>query len=158
MPTPKPEISRKQAWCKLAVLIAEGLPAPQDISFNPLATTSITIRVDDLPAFESWVAALSLGRVHTPLLAAAADGSIVLHDAWDYWHGWHTRVSCTMPALDTETVAEDMDAVRAIATEADHCVCCTYDCGDRRGHGRNDRDGGDSCNCGRDWPCMRESW
>jgi hypothetical protein len=117
MTTPKPEITRKQAWCKLALLIAEGLPAPESIGFNPLAATSVTVRVDDLAAFESWVAALSLGSVHTPLLAPAYGGSIVLHDAWDYWHGWHTRVSCTMPALDNEAVAEDMDAVRAIAAE-----------------------------------------
>lgn len=115
MTTPKPEISRKQAWCKLAMLIAEGLPDPQDISFNPLAKTSLTIRVDDLPSFESWIAALNLGIVHPQVLAN--DETLVLHDAWDYWHGWHTRVSCTMPALDTEPITGGMDGVRAIAAE-----------------------------------------
>lgn len=47
-----------------------------------------------------------------------------------------------------------------VAADA-RCVCCTYDCGDRRGHIKVDdvistRAGGipyERCNCGQAWPC-----
>lgn len=39
---------------------------------------------------------------------------------------------------------------------AANCVCCTYDCGDRRGHVLNtDRPDERSCICGNYWPCDR---
>lgn len=121
MTTPKPEISRRQAWCKLAMLIAEGLPAPMAIRFSPSDGRSITIDLDGRPAFDAWVAALALGTVHPAILATAETEWI--HGAWDYWFGFHTHISACTPALYAEFGTEDMDAVRAIATEADHCAC-----------------------------------
>jgi len=42
------------------------------------------------------------------------------------------------------------------AQEPTSCVCCSPgDCGDRRGHVRDDRNGEHQCNCGRDWPCEK---
>lgn len=47
----------------------------------------------------------------------------------------------------------------------DHCLCCTYDCGDRSGHvrmvGIDNTEFGpepyDRCNCGKAWPCSEAS-
>lgn len=47
----------------------------------------------------------------------------------------------------------------------DHCVCCTYDCGNRQGHvemvGIENTEFGPEryhrCNCGKDWPCKETS-
>lgn len=45
------------------------------------------------------------------------------------------------------------------AAEPAHCVCCTYDCGDRRGHVLDDRQfvTPELCVCGDFWPCERPS-
>jgi len=116
MTTPKPEISRKQAWCKLAVLIAEGLPAPMSIRFSAGDGSSITIDLDGREAFDAWVTGLALGIVHPATLATGETEWI--HGAWDYWYGFHTHISCCTPAHTGSVVTEDMNAVRVAAEVA----------------------------------------
>jgi hypothetical protein len=146
----EPQISRKQAWCKLAVLIAEGLPEPTSISFNE---NSVSVVVDGIEAFNAWQSALNLRIVHEPILSNAGD--VWIHDAWNYWHGWHARAHTTMPAVDSEPVGLDMSAVKALAEPT--CVCCTNDCGDRRGHVLDERQfvTPQVCVCGDVWPCEK---
>ena len=50
-------------------------------------------------------------------------------------------------------------AANAGQADPQHCVCCTYDCGDRRGHVLDDRQyvTPERCVCGDYWPCERSS-
>lgn len=158
----KPEISRKQAWCKLAILIAEGLPDPQEIGFNPLDNRLLTIDVNSVESIDVWQSALALAHRISPLLMNDRTGWI--HEAYGHWRGYDVRVACVVPSADVEPVDEDMSAVKALAEPT--CVCCNPgDCGDRRGHieivGVENTEFGpenyDRCNCGRDWPCEKAS-
>jgi hypothetical protein len=150
----KPEISRKQAWCKLAILIAESLPEPESIKFHP-SGDSIYFQFTTAEALTAWAEHFGL-KNYTPLLS----GETWIHTASSVsmpngWHGWYVSLTAYTPAdPEPDPIDEDMSAVRAAA--ADSCVCCSPgDCGDRQGHVRNDRDGSDLCNCGRDWPCEK---
>jgi hypothetical protein len=113
-----PEISRKQTWCKLAVLIAEGLPDPKEIDFHADGS-SIYIQLNTAEAVAAWAERLAL-RVNTPILA---------DDTWihgassvanrDGWHGWYVSLTAYTPAdAEPEPVAEDMTAVASIAEGA----------------------------------------
>lgn len=157
---PEPQISRKQAWCKLAILIAEGAPTPASVQFFPPSTNwnGLDIAVDDAGALWKWAALLQAADLQEPrfyeTLAAwhqAAKG---------VWHGFDVTVKTYYASTLGE--AAGMDAVRAIAEPT--CVCCNPgDCGDRRGHievvGVENTEFGpenyDRCNCGRDWPCEK---
>lgn len=39
----------------------------------------------------------------------------------------------------------------------ERCVCCTFDCGDRRGHVLTRTHNGGWCNCGEAWPCPQRA-
>jgi hypothetical protein len=148
----EPQISRKQAWCKLAILIAEGLPDPNSISFNAGDSSIFTIHVDTIAAYRAWMNALGCT---SDTAHPQADGR-VQHQGIGHgtWHGCTAWIYAYLPASKPEPVDEDMTAVRAAADPT--CVCCSPDdCGDRRGHVRNDRNGAYQCNCGRDWPCEK---
>lgn len=159
-------ISQQQAWCKLAIAIAEGPEqhAPRAIDFYPAdeekypgLPPAIDITVDSASALWWWADRLgctiddprphgNTGRWHQ-VARTAYQGP--------HWHGCQV----TVKTYDASTLGEPVDsmaAVRALAEQPDTCVCCSPgDCGDRDGHVRNDRDGGDTCNCGRDWPCEK---
>lgn len=57
------------------------------------------------------------------------------------------------------TAAGLLDEMATEAAPPAHCVCCTYDCGDRRGHVLDDRQfvTPQRCVCGDYWPCERPS-
>lgn len=149
----EPKISRKQAWCKLAILIADGLPEPNSISFNNGDHTIFTIHVDTIEAHGAWVAALGCtsNAAHPQ-----ADGR-VQHQAIGHrsWHGCNPWIYAYTAATEPESVDEDMTAVRAAADPT--CVCCTNDCGDRRGHVLDERQfvTPQVCVCGDVWPCEK---
>ncbi len=84
----------------------------------------------------------------TELLASVLFGAVSLLDAAEMLRG---------VAVAKRAAAEHLDEM-AQEQPAEECVCCTYDCGDRRGHVRSDRKFDvDMCNCGRNWPCERQS-
>jgi hypothetical protein len=120
-------ISRTQAWCKLAVLIAEGLPAPVAIRFQggeSGGTPILSIQLESAEAFAKWCEALDtdsyVPRVH--------------EDRWIYtsksatWNGWSLSMAAYPPAeREPEPVTEDLRWVRHIAAhgEAEQPNQCT---------------------------------
>jgi hypothetical protein len=115
MTTPKPEISRKQAWCKLAMLIAEGLPDPKSIDFNGADHSILTIHVDSMAAFTAWTTALR-AELHGANPTSTGD---IQHVAIAHrtWHACTVWIYAYLPPDVVEPVRDDMDSVRAIADE-----------------------------------------
>lgn len=117
------KISRTQAWCRLAVLIAEGLPAPKGISFHPDIPT-ISVSFQDEDTLHVWAERFELTldpRIYD-------DGFIIIggHGPREAWHGYtisanHYRRG-ERPAA-AESVTEDMTAVREIAEAPAESVC-----------------------------------
>lgn len=91
---------------KLAVLIADGLPDPRDITFHD---DQFNIRLDEKSDWDAWVIVLeAVGTGATP----TKDGKRWLHTAyqWD-WHGWIVGLHST----STRAEDEDLTKVREIA-------------------------------------------
>jgi hypothetical protein len=129
------KITRRQAWMKLAVLIADGLPDPEEIGFSD---RSITVDLDSHDAYEAWIVAFKLeGRQQSAIDVDTAAGWKRLYRAWDNWHGWHLSVNAAIPTAGpvSEETTEDLTAVRDLAAD-DHdgpvagCEC--DDCEDER--------------------------
>lgn len=119
MTAPVPEISRKQAWCKLAVLIADGLPDPAGIKFHA-DRSSIYLDFNTAEALAVW--AERLGQpLDTPIHCADGDwihGSSNISNKFG-WHGYYVRLAAyTKGEPEPEPVDDDMATVRAIAAEA----------------------------------------
>jgi len=113
-----PEISRKQAWMKLAVLIADGLPQPQSIGFNPRSEDLCSIFFDaNEPAFTAWCQALGGKRSAD---SASNDGTEWLHTGYVWnWHGWTLQLTANSPRIETEPeeITEDLTEVRKLASD-----------------------------------------
>lgn len=110
----KPQISRRQAWCKLAVLIADGMPDPRDVHFFAPPNPMLDIAVDDAAALWRWAEAFGaevqdprwyeqLGKWHQK---AEVD-----------WHGYFVTLKTYNAAERGTAAAGGMAAVRAIADE-----------------------------------------
>lgn len=114
-----PEISRRQAWMKLAVLIADGLPEPKEINF-PGRTQPDTIHMqfDTAEALSVWADELKVTK-HTPHQDRDGDW---IHTAstvmGERWHGWYISLAAYVKGLaEPEPVAEDLTVVRALAAD-----------------------------------------
>lgn len=111
------QISRTQAWCKLALLIADGAPPPLVIRFQgeePDDTAIVAIQAQSSNDFDAWVALLDC-RVPLPRQLATGGSHWILTGHGD-WNGWAVSL-CAYPPIDPEPepVAEDMTRVREIA-------------------------------------------
>jgi hypothetical protein len=95
-------VSRTQAWCKLAVLIADGAPSPCSVHFVD-DSGIISVAVDSMAAFHAWVG----------LLGAERRGNGY---AYGPWQGWSVQLDLFLPKTpEPELIAEDMASVRAVA-------------------------------------------
>jgi hypothetical protein len=106
-------ISRTQAWCKLAVLIAEGLPAPRDIRIVAEGAMIADITVDSLSDLHAW--AYALGALFDEPFV---NGGRVLHEATvRSWHGYYLGLKFhdRSEAVKPESITEDLSQVREIA-------------------------------------------
>lgn len=108
-------ISRTQAWCKLAALIADGMPAPKGISFHPTIST-ITVSCQDEAAMHAWAERFQM-VLDLPLYH---DGFVTYggYGPRDAWHGFTVSVShyhLGEPPAAPKPVTEDMTRVREVA-------------------------------------------
>lgn len=108
-----PEITRKQAWCKLAVLIADGLPAPRDVIFFP-QSDMLDIVVDDAASLWAWAGAVG-AEIEEPRWSEQAKRWY--QKAIATWHGYYVTVKTFDASTRGEPVRSGMAAVRAIAAE-----------------------------------------
>lgn len=102
-------ISRTQAWCKLVVLIADGLPAPKEIRVSDRV---VSITLDDLAGFDRWMKHFN-ARLDQPFRGAGR----TLHEALTDWEGYLLSLKAHVPfaAPDTKPTTEDMARVREMA-------------------------------------------
>src|SRR5690348_5774346 len=106
-----PEITRKQAWMKLAVLIADGLPDPKSIDFHPNGEI-LSIDLDTDTALAAWAETLDV-RKSTP--HRGSDGGWI-HPAHGQWLGFSLSLVAYMPGdTEPEEVTEDLAEVRRLA-------------------------------------------
>lgn len=119
-------ISRTQAWCKLAVLIADGLPAPLIVSLHeddPILAMTVQTEAD----LTAWVAHFDHGLV-SPRRVAANDLQWIC-SGYGSWHGWDVQVAAYPPIVaepEPEPITEDLTSVREIAgtPEPYRCTGC----------------------------------
>ncbi len=116
---PRPEITRRQAWFKLAVLIADGLPEPREISFH-VDGESIYVQFDTSAALKAWARKLRL-RVDTPFKAPDGDW---IHGAssasTQRWFGFYVSLTAyTKGDADIEPPQDDLSTVRKLARAVD---------------------------------------
>lgn len=109
------QITRKQAWCKLAVLIADGLPAPRDIDFYEHTESGswINIYVDDASALHRWSDQIGAELVEPRI---RADGVSWRQQATARsWNGWLVDLCTNNASSYGDSDGDGMAAVRAIA-------------------------------------------
>jgi len=111
------QISRTQAWCKLAVLIADGAPPPLAIRFQGEEsddTAIVAVQAESSEDFDAWAGLLGCRRTVPRQLAT--DGSHWILTGHGDWNGWAVSL-CAYPPIEPEPepVAEDLTSVRAIA-------------------------------------------
>lgn len=83
-------ITRREAWRRLAALVADGLPDPHEINFRTTDSSSvITVYVDSAADHEAWTRALGLDA--NPLVALP-DGSVV-YRSWGDFGGWFMSIA-----------------------------------------------------------------
>lgn len=107
-----PEITRKQAWMKLAVLIADGLPDPNQVRFHP-AGEILSIELDTASALAAWARAIG-ATVDTPHTGSSERW---IHPAHGKWQGFSVALVAYAPVDDTEPITEDLTEVRGIEPE-----------------------------------------
>lgn len=108
-----PDISRRQAWMKLAVLIADGLPDPHEIRFHADGD-GITVLFDSDTPMRAWMEPLGIASLDRPI--TSRDGDRWIHGGSTFgWHGWYVRISATTPVDPAEEIADDVGKVRELA-------------------------------------------
>lgn len=114
-----PEISRKQAWCKLAILIAQGMPDPESIDFNvPSGNTIFSMNFDSVEDMHTW-ARMFDATLDVPTQHAGSDK--VQHHASVHrsWHGLSVSLWAYMMAGDETPAVDDLTTVTAVAEGAE---------------------------------------
>lgn len=102
-------ISRTVAWCKLAVLIADGAPAPVAVRFDEAGPL---VEVESAEEVSAWAEAAGLD-LREPYTGTSG---ITSHKASGAWCGLDMFVSAYMkPRPAPEPVTEDLTRVREIA-------------------------------------------
>jgi hypothetical protein len=109
------QISRTQAWCKLAILIADGtMPAPRTIDFHPDGRI-LSVTVDSEAAFHAAAAALGT-REDRRRTYETGDTAMAILNGADRWNGYSLNLMAYIQRGDVEApVTEDMSQVREIA-------------------------------------------
>lgn len=107
-------ITRRKAWMKLAVMIADGLPDPREIGFHP-DVNLITIILDTPTALASWAAKFE-ATLDYPF---EGNGGYMIHGARKQWFQFNVHLSATGPLDDVAEVDEDLTEVRRLAEEVD---------------------------------------
>lgn len=113
----EPTIDRRQAWCTLAVLIADGAPAPRDILFydrdpnSEYSRAMIEIVLDDAAALWWWADRVG-AKLEDPRSALTRERWSQYGSVED-WRGYYV----TVKTYNASTISSPsgMDAVRAIA-------------------------------------------
>jgi hypothetical protein len=113
-------ISRAQAWCKLAVFVAEGAPVPRTQDFSTDSTIEglhISFHaVDDVVRWASLLGA----KIMAP--HAIVNLFTIVHTAYaEDWFGHEVFLTCYVDASPVELVDVDMSAVRAVAEGRTGC-------------------------------------
>jgi hypothetical protein len=113
----EPTISRKQAWCKLAVLIADGLPEPSAISFGGGDHNLVTVTLDFADDLFTW--ADRLGVTLSGPTYSAEPGKW-LNNGYNWaWHGHALSLWCSnASSMRQSAPVESMAAVRELAGAA----------------------------------------
>lgn len=104
-------ISRTQAWCKLAILIAEGLPAPEVIHIQ---ADRVGVTVSEHADFLAWATRFGadVAREGKPFIATS--GWHLYSALVDDWFGRALALDLHLPPPD---LTEDMSRVREVAEE-----------------------------------------
>lgn len=114
-----PTISRRTAWARLVVAMAEGLPDPQEVSFHPDGDM-IHVKVDSPEAVAQWAAHFD-APVDAPF--ESNEPGKWIHNASTStmrggWHGFYVNVRAYVPGpAEVAPVDDDLSAVRALADQ-----------------------------------------
>lgn len=102
-------VSRTVAWCRLAVLIADGAPAPLAVRFDEAGPV---VEVETAGEVSAWAQAAGLA-LREPYTGSTG---ITSHKAYGAWQGLDVIVSAYVkPDAVPEPVTEDLSKVREIA-------------------------------------------
>lgn len=102
-------VSRTVAWCKLAVLIADGAPAPVAVRFDEAGPV---IEVETAEEVSAWAQAAGIA-LRDPFTGSTG---VVSHKAAGSWQGMEVIVGAYVkPRPAPEPVIEDLSKVREIA-------------------------------------------
>lgn len=126
------KITRRQAWMKLAVLIADGLPDPKQIDFHADGE-GIYFQLSTHAALTAWAEHFAM-REYAP--NRTEDGTWI-HSASSHsahsaemsnWHGWHVSLTAYVRGdPEPEEATDDLTAVRELAADhdgpVDGCEC-----------------------------------
>lgn len=105
--------SRATAFCRLAVLVAEGLPAPRHVGFHPDGTM-LDILLFDEDAFDAWSDAVDAKRDKT--IVSTKDKTIFQAHNSD-WLGYFVDLRAYTDHAPTVIPPDEVfDKVREIAT------------------------------------------
>ena len=150
------QISRTQAWCKLAVLIADGMPAPRAIDFHPDGRI-LSVTVDSEVAFHAVAAALG-SREDRRRVYETGDTALAIHNGADRWYGYSLNITAYIERGDAEPlITEDLSRVREVAEHGEPAELVHYwipgkqntFCGvDPHGEDTHVTDRGGSATCG----------
>lgn len=113
-----PTITRRTAWARLIVAMAEGLPDPQEIDFHT-AGDMIFIKVDSVEALAEW--AKYFDAALAPPHKSHEPGKWIHKANTSHnpgWYGYWVDVTAYVPGpAGARPVAENLSAVRALANE-----------------------------------------
>lgn len=102
-------VSRTVAWCKLAILIADGAPAPVAVRFDEAGPI---IEVETAEQVSAWAQAAGL-ELREPFTGSSG---FTTHKASGAWQGVEMLVDAYVkPARAPEPVTEDLTRVREVA-------------------------------------------
>lgn len=96
---------RREAWARLAALIADGLPDPESIDFNvPSGNRIVGLNFDTVEDLHTWAKALDC-ELHKPVQHPGSDK--IQHHANGHrsWHGLSVSLWAYTPAAVTPDIA-----------------------------------------------------
>lgn len=107
-----PEISRRTAWMKLAVLIADGLPEPQSISFD---SQGPMVELATAADFVQWMRALDAVDTRHGAPFVSSTGTHLYSATRSDWHGMTLGIGAHIKPAKPDADTEDLSKVRELA-------------------------------------------
>lgn len=106
-------ITPEQAFCKLAVIVADGLTGLKSTNFHS-DSPILALITPTAAAFVAWRDALDLRDLET--MTDSGDGGLI-YGAYGDWHGWRVQLSAHCPAGERQPaeVVDDLTHVRQVA-------------------------------------------